>query len=150
MERYLPVEVEPRDDLISRYFKLGFNYQEILLFLHDHHDIHMGLRQLNRLLRKLGLHRKLPRINMAQFLEAIQHELANTGFNLGYRTMQNRLRNVHDIYIDRESVRVGLAYLDPAGVAKGRTRRLLRRRYWSKCPNYLIRSVRTWMYWWIR
>ena len=138
--RYLPVtdETRSRDELITEYFKLGFTYLEILAFLHRCHGTKLGIRQLNRILKRLGLKRKRPQINVIHFIDAIEYELSSTGYTLGYRAMQRRLRNVHSISVDRVSIRLALAYIDPDGVAERRKRRLSRRLYWSKGPNYLI------------
>ena len=87
MDRYLPTEFQTRSraDLISDYFNLDFSYLEILVFLRDCHGITLGLRQLNRILRRLGLQRKKPHINMHGFIDAIEHELSSAGYTLGYR-----------------------------------------------------------------
>ena len=56
---YIPVLANTgnlgRSDLIESYYRLGFSYKEILLFLAVSHGIHLSLRHLKRLLRGLGL-----------------------------------------------------------------------------------------------
>ena len=37
-----------RDEIIKEYFNLGMNYVEILSFLVNVHQIHIGLRQIKR------------------------------------------------------------------------------------------------------
>ena len=51
--------------------------------------------------------------------------------------MQARLRHFHAVHVDRECLRLILSYLDPLGVQQRRQRRLKRRRYMCKGPNYL-------------
>ena len=52
--------------------------------------------------------------------------------------MQARLRHLHGIGVDRETVRIILLYLDPEGVQARRQHSLVRRMYISKGPNYLM------------
>lgn len=52
--------------------------------------------------------------------------------------MQARLRHFHGVFIDRETVRQLLLYVDPVGVYSRRRRRLVRRRYVARGPNYLL------------
>ena len=47
-----------QDEIIKRYFNLGLNYLEILRFLANVHGIHPGLRQIKRILRRLGCRRR--------------------------------------------------------------------------------------------
>lgn len=141
MSTYLPcdfhVDFLNRGELIRTYFNLGFTYIEILAFLSQKHGIRLGLRQLCRILRSMGLKRKKTFIDFPAVIGAIEFELSHTGGTMGYRSMQSRLRNVHDVHVDRESVRLILRYLDPDGVNLRQQRRLYRRKYWSKGPDYL-------------
>ena len=43
-----------RDDLILRYFRGGHKYRTILLFLLNIHNINLSMRQLKRVLKRLG------------------------------------------------------------------------------------------------
>lgn len=54
----------------------------------------------------------------------------------GYRLMHQKLRSI-GITVDRETVRLGLKYLDPEGVESRKSHRLRRRKYVNKGPNYL-------------
>ena len=47
-----------RDALVEHYFHLGYDYRLILCFLHFLHGISISLRQLKRILRRLGLRRR--------------------------------------------------------------------------------------------
>ena len=50
-----------RDDLLLHYFGGGHKYRIILRFLRNVHNIRLSMRQLKRLLRRLGLRRRRPR-----------------------------------------------------------------------------------------
>ena len=47
-----------RDALVEHYFHLGYDYGLILCFLHFLHGISISLRQLKRILKRLGLRRR--------------------------------------------------------------------------------------------
>jgi hypothetical protein len=60
-----------RDELIRYYFSLGYEYRLIVCFLHFKHGIGISLRQLKRVLRRLGLKRRV-RVTRALLSDAIQ------------------------------------------------------------------------------
>ena len=67
----------------------------------------------------------------------LEHELAGSKCNVGYRKMWKHIKSKYDIVVKRSAVQKSLAKLDPEGV-KNRTRRRLRRRaYSSKGPNFI-------------
>ena len=49
-----------RDDLIRQYFRGGHKYRTILQFLRAIHGITLSMRQLKRVLNRLGLRRRSP------------------------------------------------------------------------------------------
>ena len=49
-----------RDELVSWYFNLGYNYEVIVCFLHFLHGVDISLRQLKRVLKRLNLKRRHP------------------------------------------------------------------------------------------
>ena len=51
--------------------------------------------------------------------------------------MWQRLRNDHRIVVSRETVRLALRIIDPDGVAQRLSRRLRRRQYKARGPNFL-------------
>ena len=55
------LDLELRDGLIERYFKLGYNHAEILSCLFLLHDRRLSLRQLKRILTRRGLKGGKPR-----------------------------------------------------------------------------------------
>lgn len=128
-----------RNKLIKTYFLLGLNHFEIVATLQTNDGIIISLRQLRRVLRQLGLFRKkhfsgVPSLN--RFLEA---QLAESGQLHGYRWMHLKcLQN--GFVVTQKTIRQLLQILDPEGVETRRRRRLRRRRYFNKGPNYMWRT----------
>lgn len=126
-----------REELIGHYFTLGFAYQEIVMFLHAIHGFTVSLRQLKRILRSLNLYRRKHKHDINIVARSVEEELNGSGINLGYRSMHRRLMQMHGIVTDRETVRLVMKHLDPDGVMSRIQRRLSRRDYSVKGPNYL-------------
>ena len=140
MDSYLPLsrknafEID-RDTLISVYFNLGFTYNEIAAFLKKCHGIQLSVRQLKRVLK--GLQRKRQKSLLQHVVNAVREELNGSGNLIGYLQMHRRIMIDHGLVIDRDTVRIILKHLDPAGV-EHRSRRTFRRRLYSaRGPNYL-------------
>ena len=74
-----------RDEIIENYFSLGLTAPEIALFLISVHGIGISLRQLKRILRRLGCTRRGHRSNLNEVVEAVEEELRGSGSLLGYR-----------------------------------------------------------------
>ena len=52
---YLPsADLDDRNEIIRRYFTLGFKYDEILAFLSSFHKYTLSLAQLKRILKRLN------------------------------------------------------------------------------------------------
>ena len=64
-----------RDEIIKEYFYLGMNYVERLRFLVNFHGIHIGLRQIKRILKKLGCRRRGVRSNFDNTVRVMEIEL---------------------------------------------------------------------------
>lgn len=135
---YLPANDEmSREQIIEHYFSFGFSYAEILVFLLSFHAIPLSLAQLKRILRSLGLYRRKGHSDIETVVSTIETELTGAGRDLGYRSMHSKLRKTHGLVIDRETVRIVLRHLDLDGVIARQRRRLKRREYRSKGPNYI-------------
>lgn len=126
-----------RDDLIERYFYLGFQHKEILAFLTITHGMIISLRQLKRILKRKGLRRRTDHTDLGQVIRAIEQELEQGGNGIGYRAMWQRLRNEHRMVVSRETVRHALRIIDPEGVSLRLSHRLRRRKYRARGPNFL-------------
>ena len=77
-----------------------------------YHGIQITLRQLNRILRKLGLFRRKFKASINSVLSAIQTELPSSSSSFGYRMMNQKLRQ-KKLVVDRETVRIAMISLDP-------------------------------------
>lgn len=126
---YLPsiVNCLSIDEIIERYFKLGFIYTEILAFLFMYHNIEISMSHLKRVLKSRNLARRKNKDDLDILLGIIEIELASTGRNLGYRAMYERLKKVHNVNTDKETVRLILKILNP-DLVRCRLQRRLRRR----------------------
>lgn len=121
-------------ELVSQYFKQGYNNLEILEFL-KHHGINISLSTLKRRLTSLGLSRS-GFVSDDELRSAIEKELGRSGCFVGYRKMWARLR-MKGIIVKRARVMTFLRELDPDGVESRRKKRLRRRAYYSKGPNFV-------------
>ena len=126
-----------RDDLVVRYFNLGLNNAEIVLFLSLGHGLIMSIRQLKRILRNLHLKRRSVQNNSDEIINALESELKSSGSSIGYRQMHHRLTMNHGLFINRETVRKALKLLDPDGVSCRSKHKLKRRMYRAKGPNFI-------------
>ena len=140
MDSYLPTlrqNAFDRDHLISIYFNLGFAYNEIATFFKKCHGIQLSVRHLKRVLKSKGLRRRIHKSHLEHVLNAVREELNGSGNSIGYRQVHSRMVIDHSLIIDRETVRIILKHLDPAGV-EYRSRRTFRGRLYStNGPNHL-------------
>ena len=140
MNSYLPTlrqNAFDRDHLISIYFNLGFAYNEIVTFLKKCHGIQLSVRHLKRVLKSKGLRRRIHKSHLEHVLNAVREELNGSGNSIGCRQMHRRMVIDHSLVIDKETVRIILKHLDPAGV-EYRSRRTFRRKLYStNGPNHL-------------
>ena len=138
MEHYLPLfrpVWNDRNSLITDYSNLGLSYHEIAAFLASFHDVILSVRQVKRILRRLGLRRRLNQSDVGDVLHAVMHELNGSGSIVGYRAMHQRIRNNHGLVVTRETVRQVLRVVDPGGVEARSKHRLTRRKYKARGPN---------------
>ena len=104
MEHYLPLfrpVWNDRNSLITDYFNLGLSYHEIAAFLASFHDVILSVRQVKRILRRLGLRRRLNQSNVGDVLHAVMHELNGSGSIVGYRAMHQRIQCVRSYYANQ-------------------------------------------------
>lgn len=123
------------DILINQYFNMGLQQVEILQFLRNIHGIPMSLRTLKRHLRRLNLSRR----NLSSLDDVYNFIVAavTTSAQMqGYRWMHLRCIQ-NGLVVTQNTVREILHLVDPEGVEFRTRRRLRRRQYLSKGPNYL-------------
>lgn len=125
-----------RDLLIQVYFQLGLKYKEILCCLAGNHRIIISMRTLKRVLNHFRLFRRKNKSDLLDVALFIVENLETHGSHHGYRWLH--LKCIQEgLTVDRETVRVLLQILDPEGVESRRRRRLKRRAYFARGPNYI-------------
>lgn len=124
-----------RSEVISYYFHLGINYKDIVYILDNIYGFKLSVRHLKRILRTMNLSRRRfsPLVDVVRF---IQDQLSASGQLCGYRIMYARCQQ-SGVKARMEDVRLILRHLDPVGVASRRVRRLRRRSYYAKGPNFV-------------
>lgn len=123
-------------ELIELYFHLGLKYKDILHILSVKHRIILSLKTLKRILKKNGLFRRKLFDNLAETIQFIRDELQGSGALHGYRWMYTKCKE-RGLHVRKEDVRLILSTLDPDGTEIRRSRRLNRRAYFSKGPNFV-------------
>lgn len=123
-------------DLIQYYFFEGLYYDEILGFLTMRHNISISFRTLKRILKRHRLFRRKHFINFNSVIEFLREQVESSGQLHGFRWMH--LRCIRSGFtVTRNTIRLALQFLDPHGVNIRRRRRLRRRQYSNKGPNFL-------------
>ena len=128
-------DVEERNRLCKMYFEMGQEYKEIVASLAVVHRIILSLRHLKRILKKMNLSRR-SFSDIGDVIEFIYDELSGSGQMPGYRLMTERCIT-SGLKVRKEDVRHLLKLMDPQGVAVRRSRRLKRRAYYAKGPNFI-------------
>ncbi len=88
-----------RNAIITKYFNLGHSYPEIVAFLASFHGVMLSVHQLKRILRRLGLGRRLllllllKKSDVEDVHDAVMQELNGSGSTVGYRAMHQRFRD---------------------------------------------------------
>jgi len=121
---------------IKNYFDMGLNYSEIIEFLHKNDNISMSLRTLKRILKSLSLARRKNFSSIATVADFLASQVQGSSQLHGYKWMH--LKCIQNGFtVKQETVRYLLNDLDPEGVAIRKRKRLRRRQYHNKGPNYL-------------
>ena len=75
-----------------------------------------SFRTLDRRLRSFGIYYTDKRVSLEEVQDAVRKELDGPGKLLGYRAMQNRLRQEHDLLVPRDLVHAVMFDLDEEGL----------------------------------
>ncbi|XP_039858032.1 uncharacterized protein LOC120715240 isoform X2 [Simochromis diagramma] len=130
------LQIRIMNSQIAEYFKRGFTNEEILALLAESHGITISLRTLERILHNNQLWRRKNKTEVGEVAAFIQAQLAMSGQCHGYRWMHQKCW-MNGIVTDRETVRLLLRLFDGEGVDLRSHRRLRRRVYHSRGPNYV-------------
>ena len=127
-----------RDVLVASYFRQQYRNKEIMMTLASVHGIIVSLATVERILKRLGLKRRVPVSDeiLAAAVLQIQAEINESGCDIGYRNMWKRLRK-RGIFIPIHTVRKAIREIDPEGVRLRRMKRLRRRTYVNPGPNFV-------------
>ena len=132
---HLPRTDDERET-ISYYFKKGYKYATIGLFLRLHHSIEISIRTLKRRLQTYGLHRKIGNITEDNLKQIILIEVEGSAVAKGYRALWSSLKVSYRVNIKRDVMMKLLRELDPNGSENRKAHRLRRRQYVSVGPNF--------------
>ena len=124
------------NEMVRLYFNLGLNYDEILASLLVNHNVLVSRRTLHRKLRGMGLFRRKHHTDIVEVACFLEEQVQKSGRLHGYRWMHFKCIQ-NGINTDRESVRLLLGLLDPEGVECRARKRLQRRVYRGRGPNYM-------------
>lgn len=140
------------DQRIWFYFDQGLTQLEIPLCISIIDGLHISVHHLRRQLARLGLYRRKHRSDPETVASFITTQLQGSGQLHGYRFMHERWR-LAGLHVSRSLINQILSSLDPEGVLR---RRLIRRRYNGKGPNFLWHldcydkwNRYQWMHWWV-
>ncbi len=132
---FLHEEEESEENIIRHYFKKGFTYEEIRMFLETRHNIMISLRTLKTRLAAMGLKRRNVIYDINNVRERIQQEINGPGCSGGYRSVWHTLR-LEGMQVPRQQVQETLKELDPEGCEERRAKCLRRRKYRNPGPNH--------------
>ena len=128
--------MDSRSHIVRVYYQLGLSIDEILATLAQSHSIVISHRTLHRILRNMNLYRRVVVSPLPEVVAFVQQTLAHSGYLHGYRWMHSRCIQ-QGLTVSQEDVRIILSILDARGVACRRARRLRRREYYAKGPNFV-------------
>lgn len=124
------------DTLIHFYFSLGLTYNDIVSCLALQHQVLLSERTLKRRLAAMNLYRRKNKSSLISVSAFLSKLIVKDGMQSGYRWMHQRCL-LAGYRVSRETVAGLLSILDPEGVELRKRKRLRRREYYAKGPNYL-------------
>ncbi|XP_028412126.1 uncharacterized protein LOC114534852 [Dendronephthya gigantea] len=111
------VEDEQLKEQMARHVREGYQRNEMLDFLRrDFPQYAWSIRTLDRRLSYFELKRTDRNVTVDQVKEAVQKELNGPGQLLGYRAMQKKVRQEHNLNVPRDLVHAVMGELDPEGL----------------------------------
>ncbi|XP_061739265.1 uncharacterized protein LOC133556012 [Nerophis ophidion] len=123
-------------ELIRLYFQLGLHCKDIAALLASRHRYIVSERHLKRIMKACSLFRRKGYTSLDRVVDFIQQQLQTSGLLCGYRWMYTKCKE-DGLHVKKEEVRLILKELDPRGVELRARRRLHRRNYFAKGPNYI-------------
>ena len=103
---------------LRKYVSQGLRREEILDYVkRDFSKYAWSYRTLDRRLRAFDIYFMDREVHLEQVQAAVQKELDGPGKLLGYRAMQNKLRQEHNLLVPRDLVHAVMFDLDEEGLA---------------------------------
>ena len=103
---------------LRKYVSQGLRREEILHYMkRDFSKNAWSYRMLDRLLRAFDIYFMDREVRLEQVQAAVQKEIDGPGKLLGYRAMQNKLRQEHNLLVPRDLVHALMFDLDEEGLA---------------------------------
>ena len=139
------VDWKEDDDLkndLKKYVKEDLRRNEILDFLkRDYSQYAWSLSSLDRRMRYFDVHYTDRNVTVEQVREALTKEVGGPGKLLGYRAMQKKLRQEHELKVPRDLVYAVMQDVDPEGLQArgdvGNAKQKKKGRYTTKGPNFV-------------
>ncbi|XP_065887587.1 uncharacterized protein [Dysidea avara] len=125
------------DDVIAELFYSTRQYKAILQRLKLIHGIDRSMSWLKRQLKRLGLKRRSPDPPDETVKTLIESIISCSNQLRGYRAVWRILYSKYRLPVRRDTVMRIMRQIDPEGVKLRKKRRLKRRLYNSKGPNYI-------------
>lgn len=123
---------------IIKLFYEHYKYRDIINILSRKYNVDISFAQLKKFLRKHHLRRRnLVESPDEEIVAAIKLELEDSGMNLGYRAMWQRLIKRCKLKVKQKTVLEAMRAVDPEGVEARKRHRLKRRQYSVEGPNSL-------------
>lgn len=123
-------------ELVRLYFTLGLYYKDIVALLASRHGCILSERHLKRILKSNRMFRRKGYTPLDRVIQFIGEQLQTSGQLCGYRWMYTKCKE-NGLQVKKEEVRLIMKELDPRGVELRGRRRLHRRSYFAKGPNYI-------------
>ena len=123
-------------DIVQCYFETGFTNDEILSFVANYHGVMMSNSTLKRIMKGRHLIRRKRQTELLDVALFLLKELQASSQLHGYRWMHLKCIQA-GIRVPRDTVMHLLQLLHPEGVAARKQKRLKRRQYISKGPNFV-------------
>ncbi|XP_071127558.1 uncharacterized protein [Mytilus edulis] len=114
---------------------MEFFYRDIVKILQMNHAISISLRQVKRYLKEMNLARRKDYSNIRSVFNFVHTQVTSYGPAHGYRWMYQKCKR-HGFKIKRDHISLMLNTIDPEGVYLRARRRLKRREYFSRGPNF--------------
>ncbi len=129
-------------EALNEFVRQGLRRDEILDYMvRDFPDYAWSIRTLDRRLRYFEIFYTDVDVTVEQVEQVVRQELEGPGNMLGYRAMQKKIRQVHDIRVPRDLVHAVMYDIDPEGLEQripGLKRKKRKGHFTTRGPNWVL------------